>query len=137
MSRLLLGLGNTAGAETMETHTHTHTRKGRGHETVDEEICADALRRPEFEAMRAWAKNLRRRSHGAKTLLGTFPEQRNRSIPSGPCELEASGWLRFAPLWETSGLSLAAVRLRLSSGRLRSSEIAAYRQGLAYPKPLA
>ena len=59
--------------------------------------------------MRAWAKNLRRRSHEAKTLLGTSPEQRNRSIPSGLRFGEASGWLRFPPLWETSGLSLVAV----------------------------
>ena len=36
-----------------------NTRRGRGHETVDEEIFTDALRRPEIEAMRAWAKNLR------------------------------------------------------------------------------
>ena len=47
------------------THTHTHTRGG-GHETFDEEIFADALTRPEIEAMRAWAKNLHRRSHEAK-----------------------------------------------------------------------
>ena len=79
-----------------------NTRRGRGHETVDEEIFADALRRPEIEAMRAWAKNLRRRSHEAKTLLGTSPEQRNRSIPSGIRAPEASGCLRFPPLWETS-----------------------------------
>ena len=51
-----------------------HTRRESwGHETVDDEIFADALRRPEIEAMRAWAKNLRRRSHEAKTLLGTSP----------------------------------------------------------------
>ena len=84
-----------------------------------------------MEAMRAWAKNLRRRSHEAKILLGTSPEQRNRSIPSGLRLGDGSGWLRFPPLWETSGLSLAAVRLRLSWGRLRSSANAAYRRGLA------
>ena len=44
---------------------------------------------------------------------------------------EASAGLRFPPLWETSGLSLAAVGLRLSWGRLRSSENAAYRRALA------
>ena len=43
-----------------------NTRRGRGHETFDEEIFADALRRPEIEAMRAWAKNLRRFSHDNK-----------------------------------------------------------------------
>ena len=37
----------------------------------------------------------------------------------------------FPSLWETSGLSLAAMRLRLSWGRLRGSEIAAYRRALA------
>ena len=61
----------------------------------------------------------------AASLLGTPPEQRNRSIPSGPRAGEASGWLRFPPLWETSGVSLVAVRLRLSWGALRSSENAA------------
>merc|ERR1712023_575233 len=65
------------------------------------------------------------------------PEQRKRSIPSGPREGEASGWLRFPSLWETSGLSLVAVRLRLSWGRLRSSENAACRRGFAVLKPPA
>ena len=74
---------------------------------------------------------------GAASLLGRSPEQRNRSIPSGPRAGEASGWLRFPPLWETSGLSLAAVRLRLSWGRLRSSENGHRRRGLANPKPPA
>ena len=69
----------------------------RGHETVDEEIFPDALRRPEIEAMRAWAKNLRRRSHEAASLLGTPPEQRKRSIPSSIRVGEASGWLRVFP----------------------------------------
>ena len=87
--------------------------------------------------MRAWAKNLRRRSHEAQTLLGTPPEQRNRSIPSGTRAAEASGCLRFPPLWETSGQSLVTVRLRPSWGRLRSSEIAAYRRGFAEAKPPA
>ena len=45
-----------------------NSRRGRGHETVDEEIFADALRRPEIEAMRAWAKNFHRRSHEAKKM---------------------------------------------------------------------
>ena len=39
---------------------------------------------------------------GAASLLGTSPEQRNRSIPSGLLEREASAGLRFPPLWETS-----------------------------------
>merc|ERR1712023_119167 len=65
------------------------------------------------------------------------PEQRKRSIPSGPREGEASGWLRFPPLWETSALSLVAVRLRLSWGRLRSSENAACRRAFAEVKPPA
>ena len=85
--------------------------------------------------MRAWAKNLRRRSHEAKTLLGTSPEQRKRSIPSSIRGPEDSAGLRFPPLWETSGLSLVAVGLRLSWGRLRSSENAAYRRGFADFKP--
>ena len=38
----------------------------------------------------------------AASLLGTSPEQRNRSIPSGTRGAEASGWLRIPPLWETS-----------------------------------
>ena len=67
----------------------------------------------------------------AASLLGTSPEQRKRSIPSSIRCPEASGWLRFPPLWETSGLSLAAVGLRLSWGRLRTSENAAYRRALA------
>ena len=67
----------------------------------------------------------------AASLLGTSPEQRKRSMPSGTREVEASGWLRFPPLWATSGQSLVAVRLRLSWGRLRSSEIAAYRRALS------
>ena len=67
----------------------------------------------------------------AASLLGTSPEQPNRSIRSSTRVREDSGWLRFPPLWETSGLCLVAVRLRLSWGRLRSSEIAAYRRGLA------
>ena len=49
----------------------------------------------------------------AASLLGTSPEQRKWSIPSGRREDEASGWLRFPPLWETSGLSLVAVGLHL------------------------
>ena len=73
----------------------------------------------------------------AASLLGTSPEQRKRSMPSGLREPDGSGWLRFPPLWETSGLSLAAVGLRLSWGRLRSSENAAYRRGLANMKPPA
>ena len=60
------------------------------HDTVEEEIFIDALRRSEIEAMRAWAKNLRRRSHEVKTLLGTSPEQRKWSISSGRREAEAS-----------------------------------------------
>ena len=96
---------------------------------------------------------------GAASLLGTSPEQRKRSIPSGvrlvdgsaglrfpplwetsgsipsgARDREASGCLRFPPLWETSGLSLAAVGLRLSWGRLRCNENAAYRRGLALVK---
>ena len=39
---------------------------------------------------------------GAASLLGTSPEQRNRSIPSESREAEASGCLKFLPLWETS-----------------------------------
>ena len=70
----------------------------------------------------------------AASLLGTSPEQRKRGIPSGSREVEASGWLRFPSLWETSGQSLVAVRLRLSWGRLRSNENAAYRRGLANAK---
>ena len=62
---------------------------------------------------------------GAASLLGTSPEQRKRSIPSGIRGIEASAGLRFLPLWETSGLSLVAVKLRLSWGRLQSSDIAA------------
>ena len=50
---------------------------------------------------------------------------------------EASGCLSFPPLWETSGQSLVTVRLRPSWGRLRSSEIAAYRRGVAELKPPA
>ena len=73
-----------------------------GHDTVDEVIFPDALRRPQIEPMRAWAKNLPRRSHEAKTLLGTAPEQRKRSMPSGIREPDGSGWLRFPPLWETA-----------------------------------
>ena len=42
----------------------------------------------------------------AVSLLGTSPEQRKRSIPSGPRVPEASAGLSFPPLWETSGLSL-------------------------------
>ena len=38
----------------------------------------------------------------AASLLGTSPEQRKRSIASGPRGPEASGCLRFPPLWETS-----------------------------------
>ena len=38
----------------------------------------------------------------AASLLGTSPEQRKRSIPWGSREPEASGWLRFPSLWETS-----------------------------------
>ena len=38
----------------------------------------------------------------AASPLGTSPEQRKRSIPSGLRVGEASGWLRFPPLWETS-----------------------------------
>ena len=68
---------------------------------------------------------------GAASLLGRSPEQRKRSIASGRRPAEASRGLRFPPLWETSGLSLVAVGLRLSWGRLRSSEIAAYRRGVA------
>ena len=67
----------------------------------------------------------------AASLLGKTPEQRKRSIPSGVLLTDGSGCLRFPPLWETSGLSLAAVGLRLSWGRLRSNENAAYRRGLA------
>ena len=42
-----------------------------------------------------------------------------------------SGWLRFPPPWETSGLSLAASGLPLTGGRLRSRPIAAWRGALA------
>ena len=73
----------------------------------------------------------------AASLLGTSPEQRKRSMPSSIRAGDGSGWLRFPPLWETSGLSLVAVGLHLSWGRLRSSEIAAYRRGLAEVKPPA
>ena len=73
----------------------------------------------------------------AASLLGTSPEQRKRSMPSGIREVEASGCLRFPLLWDTSGLSLAAVRLRLSWGCLRSSENAACRRAFAKLKPLA
>ena len=52
----------------------------------------------------------------AASLLGTSPEQRNRSIPSGSRGDDGSGWLRFPPLWETSGRSLAAVGLFFSLG---------------------
>ena len=38
----------------------------------------------------------------AASLLGTSPEQRKRSIPSGAREPEDSAGLRFPPLWETS-----------------------------------
>ena len=103
-------------------HTDTHEKRVRGHETVDKEIFPDALSRPEIEAMRAWAKNLRRRSHEPKTLLGTSPEQRNRSMPSSVRGIEASAGLRFPPLWETSGVSLVPVRLRLESWRETSGE---------------
>ena len=72
---------------------------------------------------------------GAASLLGTSPKQRKRSMTSVFRPVQASAGLRFPPLWETSGLSLAAVRLRLSWGRLRSSENAAYRRGFAEPKP--
>ena len=34
--------------------------------------------------------------------MGTSPEQRKRSMPSSTREHEASGCLRFPPLWETS-----------------------------------
>ena len=71
----------------------------------------------------------------AASLLETSPEQRKRSIPSGLRGGEASAWRRFPPLWEPSGLSLAAVRLRLSWRRLRSSENAAYRRAFAEGKP--
>ena len=73
----------------------------------------------------------------AVSLLGTSPEQRERSIPSGLRFGEAPGWLRFPPLWATSGPSLAAVGLRLSWARLRSSENAEYLRGFALVKPLA
>ena len=73
----------------------------------------------------------------AASLLGTSPEQRKRSIPSSIRGIEASGWLRFPPLWETPDLSLVAVGLHLSWGRLRSSQIAAYVRGLALRKPPA
>ena len=71
----------------------------------------------------------------AASLLGTSPEQRKRSMPSSTREREDLRRLRFPPLWETSGLSLAAVWLRLSWGRLRSSENAAYRGEFDNPKP--
>ena len=74
---------------------------------------------------------------GAASLLGTSPEQRKRSMPSSTREAEASGWLRFPPLWETSGLSLVAVGLDLSWGRLRSRENGTYRRGLAKLKTSA
>ena len=73
----------------------------------------------------------------AASLLGTSPEQRKRSMPSSIRGHEASGCLRVPPLWETSGQSLVAVGLRLSWGRLRSSEIAAYRRAFALVKPPA
>ena len=38
----------------------------------------------------------------AASLLGTSPEQRKRSMPSGIREHDGSGWLRFPPLWETA-----------------------------------
>ena len=40
----------------------------------------------------------------AASLLGTSPEQRNRSMPSGVRLGDGSGGLRFPLLWETSGL---------------------------------
>ena len=49
----------------------------------------------------------------AASLLGTSPEQRKRSMPSSIRLRDGSGWLRFPPLWETSGLSLVAVGLHL------------------------
>ena len=55
---------------------------------------------------------------GAASLLGTSPEQRKRSMPSSTRGGDASGWLRFPLLWETSGLSLVAVGLPLPGGRL-------------------
>ena len=65
-----------------------NTRRGRGHETVDEEIIADALTRPEIEAMTASAKNLRRRSQAPTLELRLFefssrglPNRRNTSCP--------------------------------------------------------
>ena len=73
----------------------------------------------------------------AASLLGTSPEQRKRSMPSSIREGEASGWLRFPPLWETSGLSLVAVRLCFSWERLRSSENAACRGAFTKEKPPA
>jgi len=33
----------------------------------------------------------------AASLLGTSPEQRKRSMPSGTREVEASGWLTVSP----------------------------------------
>ena len=53
------------------------------------------------------------------------------------CNSKREPNIRESPLWETSGLSLAAVRLHLSWGRLRSSENAAYRRGVAILKPSA
>ena len=67
----------------------------------------------------------------AASLLGTSPEQPKRSIRSGPREDEDLRRPEISSLWETSGLSLVAVRLRLSWGRLRSSEKAACRRALA------
>ena len=68
---------------------------------------------------------------GAASLLGTSPEQRKRSMPSVSRGTDGSGGLKFPPLWETSGQSLVAVRLRLSGERLRSSENAACRRAFA------
>ena len=72
---------------------------------------------------------------GAAALLGTSPEQRKRSMPSGVRGREASAGLRFPSLWETSDLPLAVVRLRLFGGRRRSSENAACLRAFAVVKP--
>ena len=49
----------------------------------------------------------------AASLLGTSPEQRKRSMTWNARGPEASAGLRFPSLWETSGVSLVAVGLRL------------------------
>ena len=83
-----------------------NTRRGRGHETVDEEIFADALRRPEIEAMRASAKNLRRRSQAPTLELRLF-ESSSRGHPNRRntwCGNDSNGYC-----WPSLGLGNTAI----------------------------